>query len=703
LSHGGTALDVSSPTESAGATALSPTRRVRVGTVFGVGVGLLVWVAIVHLTQGTSDVGALDLFEVVTGSGADDASAVLVASRLPRLAAGLLVGVALGFAGTVLQSVARNPLAAPDTLGVDAGAYFAMVVTAAFGVSLPVLPAGGVAFAGGLAAAGLVLGMSAGTSGPTRLVLAGSAVGMALFSASTFLLILDPEGTVGLFAWRAGSLSQNGLSGVTQMAPFVLAAVIGCMVGGRRLDLLALGDDTASTLGIRVGWTRATLIVLAVFLTACSVAVVGPLGFVGLAAPALVRLAVARFPELNRHRVLLPLGALAGVLVVLSADVLLRALLGGQSGVEVPTGVVTSIFGAGILVWVASRYRDPGRTQSTAAVTSGVRSRRRFVVTALAAGVVVVLSGLAGMLGGDTWVLLGDLSNWANGVSSTGLTFVLDARLPRVVGALLAGAALAAAGAIVQGVSRNPLAEPGLLGITGGAGVGAVAVITFMPGAGIWTVAAAASIGALVAFVTVYALTSRGGLATDRLVLIGIGVWSGSMAVVTVILVTTSPWNLALALTWLSGSTYGRTLPQILPVLLAFTVVLPVAIVGHRRLDLMALDEDTPRLLGLALGRDRLVSLIGAALLTAAAVSAVGVIGFVGLVAPHAARALVGSHHRRVLPVAALLGAALVSVADTVGRSVIAPGQIPAGLVTALIGTPYFLWLLWKTRTPHPR
>lgn len=701
MSNKATVADESTPPGSMDVEARSPSRVV---VVFGVGALILVWLAIVHLTQGTSAVGARDLIDVVTGRGASEAHAVLVASRLPRLAAGLLVGAALGLAGTVLQSVARNPLAAPDTLGVDAGAYFALVVTAAFGVSLPVIPAGGVAFAGGLVAAGLVLGLSAGgASGPTRLVLAGSAVGMALFSASTFLLILDPEGTVGLYAWRAGSLSQTGLDGVTRMAPFVVASVLGCMVAARRLDLLALGDDTASTLGIRVGRTRATLIVLAVFLTACSVAVAGPLGFVGLAAPALVRLAVARFPEMNRHRVLLPFGALAGVLVVLAADVLLRALLGGQYGVQVPTGVVTSIFGAGVLVWVASRYRDPGRTASAPSVTSGVRSRRRFVLTSLAAGGAVVSAGLAGMLGGDTWVLLGDLSNWVNGASSAGLTFVLDARLPRVVGALAAGSALAVAGTIVQGVSRNPLAEPGLLGITGGAGVGVVAVITLKPGAGIWTVAAAAAIGALTAFAGVYGLSARGGLSTDRLVLIGIGVWSGSMAVVTVILIMTSPWNLALALTWLSGSTYGRTLPQIIPVLVALVAVLPVAIAGHRRLDLMALDEDTPRLLGMALGRDRLVSLICAVLLTAAAVSAVGVIGFVGLVAPHAARALVGSHHRRALPVAALLGAALVSVADTVGRSVIAPGQIPAGLVTALIGTPYFLWLLWKTRLPNPR
>src|SRR5690606_17532533 len=151
---------------------------------------------------------------------------------------------------------------------------------------------------------------------------------------------------------------------------------------------------------------------------------------------------------------------------------------------------------------------------------------------------------------------------------------------------------------------------------------------------------------------------------------------------------------------WLSGSTYGRTLPQVVPVAIALALVAPLAIAWHRRLDLMSLDEDAPRVLGLALGRDRLVALVGAAVVSAAAVSAIGVLGFVGLVAPHAARALVGGYHRRVLPVAALLGAALVSVADTVGRSVIAPGQIPAGLVTALLGAPYFLWLLWRTRNP---
>jgi iron complex transport system permease protein len=121
-------------------------------------------------------------------------------------------------------------------------------------------------------------------------------------------------------------------------------------------------------------------------------------------------------------------------------------------------------------------------------------------------------------------------------------------------------------------------------------------------------------------------------------------------------------------------------------------------VAARRELDLLALDEDTPRVLGVRLERVRLVALGGAALLASTAVSAVGVIGFVGLVAPHAARALVGARHTRVIPVSLLLGALLVSLADTLGRTVIAPAQVPAGLVTALIGTPYFVWLLWRSR-----
>ncbi|MFA9431072.1 iron ABC transporter permease [Egicoccus sp. AB-alg2] len=682
------------------ASVSAPVRPVRVAAVGALAVGAVVVVAVVHVTQGTSSVGAGDLLRLLVGQGADRTAAVFVASRLPRLLAGALVGVALGCSGAALQSLARNPLASPDTLGVNAGAYLAVVAAAAFGWSLPVLPAGGLAFVGGLLAAGLVLALSAGgVSGPTRLILAGSAVALALHSLTVLLLLLFGEATVGLFAWGSGSLVQSNLRAVSQMAPVVAVGVAGAMALAHRLDLLALGDDTAAVLGVPVRTTRLLVVLVAVLLSAAAVTVAGPVGFVGLVAPVLVRLFATRLPDLHRHRVLFPLAGLTGILVVLGADVLLRAVLGGQGGIDVPTGVVTTGFGALVLIWLAARFRDSGPTRQPAAAGVGARTRRRFVTVTVLATAVVLGAAVLGMLAGDLWVLGGDLVNWASGRSGRVVTLVLDARFPRVVAALAAGAALAVAGTVVQAVCRNPLAEPGLLGITGGAGLAAVVVLLVVPSAGIWGVTGAAATGAVAAFALVYGLAARGGLVSDRLVLIGIGVWQGAGAVITFVILVTSPWNVALALTWLSGSTYGRTLAQVAPVALALAVLTPVAAFVHRELDLVRLDDDTPRVLGVALARVRLTALLTAALLTAAAVSAIGVVGFVGLVAPHLARALVGAHHRRLLPVAALLGAALVSIADTLGRSVIAPAQVPAGLLTALIGTPYFVWLLWRSRT----
>ncbi|MGW1344876.1 iron chelate uptake ABC transporter family permease subunit [Kribbella sp. NPDC002412] len=295
----------------------------------------------------------------------------------------------------------------------------------------------------------------------------------------------------------------------------------------------------------------------------------------------------------------------------------------------------------------------------------------------------------------------GDVLNWINGRSGRAITYVLDQRFPRVLSAVLCGAALAFAGTTVQAVCRNPLAEPGILGITGGAGVGAVITLVLLPSATIWLLSGVAAVAALGTFALVYLVSWRGGLSSDRLVLIGVGVSSGATAIITLLIVATDPWNLSMAMTWLSGSTYGRTLPQVAPVAIALLVLTPLTVHSRRELDLLALDDDVPRILGVRLERRRLTALLCAALLTAAAVSAIGVVGFVGLVAPHAARALVGGRHTRILPVAALLGAILVGVSDSLGRTLLAPAQIPAGLLTALIGAPYFVYLLWRTRVPN--
>ncbi len=675
-------------------------RRLRVATAVLVGLGLAVTVAALHITQGTAAVGAGDLLRLVRGQDADQAADVAIASRLPRVVAGVLVGCTLGLAGAALQSVARNALASPDTLGVNAGAHLAVTLAAAFGLSLPVLPTGAVAFVGGLLAAGVVLAMSTGGgSDPTRLVLAGSATALALTALTTVLLLLRPYETAGLYAWGSGSLGQIGFGTVRQMAVVALAGGGGLFLLARRLDLLSVGDDTASVLGVHVTRTRVVVVLLAVLLSAAAVTVAGPIGFVGLCAPALVRLVAPVVPGLMRHRALLPASALTGVVVVLGADVALRAVIGSERAVEIPTGVVTSLLGATVLVVLASRVRDSGPTRhAPAAPSTRLRGRRYFlmVLTVVTAG--VVATTVAGLLLGDRLLLAGDVGNWLTGRSGIGVSFVLDTRSPRVVAALLAGAALAVAGTVLQAVCRNPLAEPGVVGVAAGAGVGGVVLITVVPLAGAWTVAGSALAGALAATALVFVLSAHGGLSSDRLVLVGVGVSAGAMAVIALVIVLSDPWNETKALTWLAGSTYGRTWSQLVPLGACLLLAAPLLVGVRRELDLMALDDDTPQILGVRLPPSRVLLLGASAALTATAVSAVGVIGFVGLVAPHAARALVGSRHGRALPIAVVLGALLVSVADTVGRTALAPAQLPAGLLTALIGTPYFGWLLWRTR-----
>ena len=646
---------------------------------------LLVLVACWHLTQGTSGAVLAD-------------ETVLWGSRIPRLAAGITVGIALGVAGTLLQSLSRNALASPDTLGVTAGSYLAVTVIAAFGIALPIWASGTVAFTGGLVGAVIVLGLAGGAaSSTTRLVLAGSALAMAFQAGTSTLLILFSEETKGLLAWGSGSLTQLNLDAFLQAAPVVVLVLAAAMLMARRFDVLALGDDTASSLGVPIRSTRIAGILFAVALTAVSVTLAGPLGFVGLCAPVLTRLLTRVVRGLSRHVFLLPASGLVGALVVILADAVLRAILGAEQAISIPTGVATTLLGAVILVLMARRLRDAGPTREPPKVRFGVRSARRFRIVLVLAAVGVAGIVVAGLLLGHTALLTGDVALWLRGEAPPQVAFALDERAPRVAAAVCAGAALALAGTLIQAVSRNPLADPGILGVTGGAGLGAVIVVTSAVASTAGMIAAAV-VGALLAFGLVYLLAWRRGLNADRFILIGIGVSYAASALTTFLLLRANPWDTPKIYTWLSGTTYGRIWEQVVPIAIVLLIALPLAFAVRRETDVLALDEDTPRLVGIGLERMRMILLVAAAILAALSVTAVGVIGFVGLVAPHAARALVGAKHGRVIPVAVLLGALLVGAADTIGRTVIAPGQLPAGLVVALLGAPYFVWLLWRSR-----
>ncbi|MER5820383.1 iron ABC transporter permease, partial [Streptomyces californicus] len=664
----------------------------------------IVVVGLWHLTQGTSGAGVWDLIRYAGGARENvdgvPVGDIVAGSRLPRLLAGVAVGFALGAAGALLQSVTRNALASPDTLAVTAGSYFTLTCVAAFGLTVPLWASGAVAFAGGLLAAGLVLaltGRMAGTSG-TRLVLAGSATAMALDAATAMLLILFDQNTTGLYAWGSGSLAQLNIDASTRAIPLIAVVLCAALALSRKLDVLGLGEDTASSLGVPIRATRVTAVVCAVLLTSTAVTLAGPIAFVGLGAPVLARLISVRVRALHRHALLVPGAGLLGALLVLLADASLRALLGAEGAASVPTGVPTTLLGAAVIVALALRLRDSGPVRQPPQGRAASRSHRSFLLVVV--GAVVLLAGavLVGVLAGSLWLRTGDLVLWFQGTAPDLIGRALDDRMPRVAAAVLAGAALGLAGCSVQSAVRNPLAEPGVLGITAGAGLGAVVVVTAgIPGGQPVIVAAAVATG-LATFALIALLAWRGGFLPDRFVLIGIGCGYGLTSVSTFLLLRADPWNTPQIFTWLSGTTYGRAFPDVVPVAVGLLLALPLLLALHRRLDLLAVDEDTPRILGVSPARTRFAALTIGAVLAALGVIAIGVVGFVGLVAPHLARSLVGARHARAIPVSMLLGAVLVCVADTLGRTVVAPAQVPAGLMVALVGAPYFVWLLRRSR-----
>lgn len=675
------------------------------------GAAVLVVLAAVHLTQGTSTATPAQLLSAVFSdpAAAEDPTRQLLRgialdSRLPRLVGGLVVGAALGAAGCALQAMTRNPLASPDTLAVNAGAHLALTAAAAFGLSLPMLSSAALAFLGGLAAAGAVL-LLAGFSeqAPIRLVLAGTVVALGMSSVTAALMMLYSQSTQGLFLWGAGTLNLAGMDGLLPLLPVIGVATLGLLLLARSTDMLGLGSDAAQSLGVRVARLRALLLVLSVVLAAAAVTMVGPLGFVGLCAPAIVRLLAGRLTRFGRFTWAVAGSALLGALIVIAADVGVRALAdwAGEStlGVSIPTGVVTSLLGAVFLIVLALRMPATGGGQEISAVAlpTGVRLRRRVLMLVAAAALVVVLAG-AGMLLGDWWLRLGDLQLWLSGEAARAIELSLDFRAPRVGAALLAGGALALAGALVQTVTRNPLAEPGILGVAASGGAGAVLALIVL-GTGTWSMSAGATVGSLVAGAVVFLLAGGRRSSPQQVVLVGIGLMTAAQALTQLMISSAMPHQQAMAIAFLGGSTFGAGGEDLVPILVMLLAAIPVVWLLRRDLDLISLDDHTPQVLGVRTARVRSTVLLLAVLLSATAVIGVGVISFVGLAAPHMARMLVGRDHRWFVPLAVLLGAALVSVSDTFGRTAIAPDQLPAGLVVAVLGPPYLLWLL-RRRTP---
>ncbi|WP_352231276.1 iron ABC transporter permease [Actinomadura sp. NBRC 104412] len=284
-----------------------------------------------------------------------------------------------------------------------------------------------------------------------------------------------------------------------------------------------------------------------------------------------------------------------------------------------------------------------------------------------------------------------------SGLSVIERNVLFELRLPRVLMAALVGGLLAMAGAGYQGVFRNPLADPYLLGAAAGAGVGATLVIVMMPGDPVYAVPVAAFAGAIGGVLMAYALGSMAAGGAATLVLAGVAV-SSFLAAVQTFLQQAKAEELQRIYSWILGgvgSADWRQLGMVAPYALLSSVVL---LLHGRLLDVLSVGDEEAESLGVPAPRVRLVVIVAASLATACAVAVSGLIGFVGIVVPHAVRRLAGGSYRVVLPLSLLGGAAFLGVADLVARSVVAPGELPLGVVTAFVGGPFFVAVLRATR-----
>lgn len=270
-------------------------------------------------------------------------------------------------------------------------------------------------------------------------------------------------------------------------------------------------------------------------------------------------------------------------------------------------------------------------------------------------------------------------------------------RLPRMLVALLVGIALATAGTLMQGLLRNPLASPDVVGVSHGASLAAVAVIVLLPEVPIAALPATAFLGAGIAALIIYAVARSGRGGPLRLILVGIGVASVAYALTTAIITFGRIFAVGQAIVWMAGSVYGRTWEHFWPLAGVLAVFLPAAWLLSRDLDALGLGDDVASGLGSRIELMRGALLLVSVGLSAAAVATAGAVGFVGLMAPHLARRLVGPSHAGLVPTAAIVGGLLVVAADLAGRTLFAPNEIPCGVITAIIGAPYFLYLLRRS------
>ncbi|MEH8076824.1 Fe(3+)-hydroxamate ABC transporter permease FhuB [Gallibacterium anatis] len=596
---------------------------------------------------------------------------------LPRVLMAILAGASLGVASLLLQQIMNNSLASDSTLAVSGGAQFALFLATLFLPNLLQFGTTPIAFIGALFTLGLVLLLAwRQMLSPLLIVLAGLVVSFYLGAFSSLLMLFYPEESRGLLVWGSGSLVQESWYDSLTLLPLLAPAIVGIVLLSPALQILQLQESNAQSLGVNVKRIRLLGVLLAAYLVAIIVSRVGMIAFIGLAATTLAR----QYPD-YRFKILLWRSAYFASILLLIADLCLQ-LIEQWQGISLPTGSITALFGTPLLLWLVFKHRQQyGRVQESQSAwkNSDKKSTALYLPLFLVAALGCSLFLAQGVNG---WQVYLDQS-------------LFNLRFPRLAYALCAGIMLALAGTILQRLSRNPMASPELLGITSGVSFGVLLAI-FVAGASVlsqyvlW-----GALGALLILGLIWLINRRNGLQPDQVLLTGISISALFDAVQRILIASGDPraWQL---LSWGSGSTYYASNDVAIPMLIIAAALFALSFIFVRWLDLLSLNSVVAQSLGVNLVQSRSILFLFAILLTLLATLIVGSLSFIGLLAPHLAYSLGFRQSKTQLLAAGILGGTVMIMADWLGRQLLFPYEIPAGLVATLLGGTYFLWLMRK-------
>lgn len=599
-------------------------------------------------------------------------------NTLPRMAMALLAGGSTAAVTMLMQQLMRNPLASDGTLAVSSGAQTALVAATVFAPSFLSYGTSAVAFAGAAVALSAVLWLSSRRGlQPLTVVLAGLVVSLYLGSLTGIVMLFFSEETRGVMQWGSGSLVQDSWRDTLGLLWRVAATALFTAFLIKPLTIMSLSDTQAEAVGIPVKKIRLLSLAAAAFLGASVVGFVGMMGFAGLAAATLVRQTGVRTLPMR-----LICSFIIGALLLMLTDNSLM-LLKHYRGIDLPAGAVTALIGAPLLLWLMMKTpsRPSFQTASDTAPAALHTSRllRLLPLIAIAAAVLALTVGRYD----ETLRLTIDPEY-----------FVF--RCPRVMLAAATGTMLALTGVMLQRLTQNLMAGPELLGISSGTAFGAMACVMLFgitSGSGwfwlVGVISALASLGLLMLF------NRKNGLTPEKVLLTGMAIAALADAAIR-IWTASGDYRVQQLLVWMSGSTYQATPESALIVSLLAAASLLLILPLQRWLGLLSLNADVAQSTGVNVSLARMVLIASSAALTAAATLLIGPLSFVGLLAPHLARMLGARLPGQQLAAAALIGASVMMTADWLGRQVMFPYEVPAGMMATLIGGAYFMMMMRK-------